>query len=548
MPTQAHSQGHAEGDSHSTLERVLNLFTRMRPGEGRSVLFFFVQGFLFLFAYYIVKALRAALILTEFGAEGKAYATAVMAAILMVLLPLYSALRRRVDGIPLTKAVTWLFIVSTVMFAVLTRTSLHIGYAFFVWAGLFGVALVGHFWAFAADTFNLKSGQRLFPLIMMGGSLGAIAGAQAAKWSVEALTPMGLLLLAAGMLAATLALPGAAHDAVPAGSRSIPIEPHERPVPRILGGFSTVFHDRYLLLIALLVVVLTWLNSTGEFVLDSIVVQHVNARLAADSSLSASVLFTEFYADFIFYYTVLGLLIQAFVVSHVYRWVGVRGALLISPIIAAVSYGIVVFVPVFALIRLVKILDNGLDYSLTNTTRQALFLPVSRAAKYDGKMTIDTFFFRFGDLLQALVVYLGLNYWALETADFAMFNLVIALIWLGIAWAIGHEYVRRAKINPTNVAPELLRPIPDCNWIPGNPLAHAFDHDTFVDSDPGDVLHYRACVRGGEALPQWLRFDSRRRYFSGMPPHTFEELHIEVVASDVDGFEVSCSFRVRRLT
>jgi AAA family ATP:ADP antiporter len=547
MQTQAHSQGH-EADSHSAFERALGLLTRMRPGEGRTAALFFLLGFLVLFAYYIVKALRAALILTEFGAEGKAYATGVMAALLMLLLPLYSALRRRVDGVPLTKAVTWVFIVSTLVFAALTRTSLHIGYAFFVWAGLFGVALVGHFWAFAADTFNLKSGQRLFPLIMMGGSLGAIAGAQAAKWAAASLSPTGLLILAAAVLAATLGLPGAAHRSVPEGSRSTPIEPHEKPVPRILGGFATVFHDRYLLLIAVLVVVLTWINSTGEFVLDSIVVEHVNARIAADPALQANVLFTEFYADFIFYYTILGLLIQAFVVSHVYRWIGVRGALLISPIIAAVSYGLVVFLPVFGLIRVVKILDNGLDYSLTNTTRQALFLPVSRAAKYDGKMTIDTFFFRFGDLLQAVVVFFGLNYWNLQTADFAMFNFVIALLWLAIAWAIGREYVRRAHINPTNVAPELRRPIPDCHWMPGKPIAHAFDHDTFVDSDPGDVLHYRARVYGGSDLPQWLRFDPRLRHFTGQPPHTFKELHIEVVASDVDGFEVSCSFRVLRVS
>lgn len=548
MQAGAESHGHGEYETHSRVERALGLLTRMRPGEGRTVLLFFLQGFLFLFAYYIVKALRAALILTEFGAEGKAYATGAMALLLMVLIPLYSALRRRIDGVPLTQAVTWVFVVSTLIFAALTRTTLHIGYAFFIWAGLFGVALVGHFWAFAADTFNLKSGQRLFPLIMMGGSLGAIAGGLLAAWSAAALTPTGLLLLTAGVLAATLALPRAASDAVPAGSRSTPIEPHERPVPRILGGFSTVFHDRYLLLIALLVVMLTWINSTGEFILDAIVVQHVEAQVAADPSLDRSVLFTAFYGNFIILYTVLGLFIQAFVVSHVYRWIGVRGALLISPIIAAVSYGLVVFVPVFGLIRLVKVLENGLDYSLTNTTRQALFLPVSRAAKYDGKMTIDTFFFRFGDLLQAAVVYFGRNYWDLQTADFAMFNLVIALLWFVIAWMIGREYVRRARINPTNVAPELRRPIPDCHWIPGNALTHGFGYDTFVDSDPGDVLHYRACLHGGNELPQWLRFDARRRYFSGTPPHTFEELRIEVVASDVDGFEVSCSFVVRRVT
>lgn len=548
MQAGAESHGHGESEAHSRFERALGLLTRMRPGEGRTVLLFFSQGFLFLFAYYIVKALREAFILTEFGAEGRAYATGVMAALLMLLVPLYSALRRRIDGVLLTQAVTGLFIVTTLIFAALATSQWHIGFVFFVWVGLFGIALVAHFWSFAADTFNLKSGQRLFPLIMMGGSLGALVGGQVSKLLVESLSPSGLMLLAAGALAFTLFLAGPARRLVPAGSRCVPLAAHERPVPRILGGFSTVLHDRYLLLIALLVVVLNWINSTGEFILADIVTQHVDARIAADPTLDKGVLITSFYGDFLFWYTLFGLAVQAFVVGHVYRWVGVRGALLISALIAAVSYGLIVFIPVFGLIRLVKIVENGLDYSLTNTTRQALFLPVSRAAKYDGKMTIDTFFLRFGDVIQALVVYLGRNQWGFETTDFALLNLGVALVWIGMAWLIGREYVRRAQINPINVAPELKRAIPDCHWASGAPLTHSFPADTFVDSDPGDVLHYSARLHGGRQLPQWLRFDARRRYFTGTPPHTFEEVRIEVVASDVDGFEVSSTFVVRRVT
>ena len=56
-----------------------------------------------------------------------------------------------------------------------------------------------------------------------------------------------------------------------------------------------------------------------------------------------------------------------------------------------------------------KIAENGIDYSLTSTLRQALFLPPSREVKYEGKTAIDTFFWRFGDLIQGGATFVGIN-------------------------------------------------------------------------------------------------------------------------------------------
>jgi len=60
------------------------------------------------------------------------------------------------------------------------------------------------------------------------------------------------------------------------------------------------------------------------------------------------------------------------------------------------------------------------------------------------------------------------------------------------------------------------------------------------------VLHLAARLADGRPLPPWLRFDPKRRRFSGQAPAAFaEELTIAVVASDVDGLEVTSSFRLR---
>jgi len=537
----------------SPFERLLTLFTRVRPGEGRSAFLFFAHAFLLLFSYQVVKALREAFMLVKFSAEVRAYAVAVIALLLMVLVPAYGVVRRRLDGERLLWAVTAFFALNLLAFAAAAAGGASIAFPFFVWVSIFGVVVIAQLWAFAADSYNLKSGQRLFPVIMVGANLGALAGAKTAQVAVAALTPIGLMVAATATLLATLAFARPERCAVPDGSRPILVE-HGPTVPRLLGGIGLVLRDRYLLLIALLVVLLNCINSTGEFILADFVQRDAAARTAASGgALDKGALITAFYGNFQFWVTLVGLAIQTLLVARIYRRVGVRGALLVHPVVVALGYGLIAlapvlggFVPVFTLIRLVKIGENAVDYSLMNTTRHALFLPVDRDSKYEGKTAIDSFFWRFGDLVQAGVVFAGLNWLGWGVQQFALLSLGLALLWIGLAVAIGREFSRKAAENVINVAPEAAVPIPDVRYQPGRALDHVVPQDAFRDADPGDVLHLAARLADGRPLPAWLRFEARQRRFTGQPPEGMTgEVTVMVVASDVDGLEATSSFRLR---
>jgi AAA family ATP:ADP antiporter len=471
----------------------------------------------------------------------------------MLLVPAYGYVRRHLDGVHLLRAITACFAAMMLGFALLAWSGASIAFGFFVWVSIYGVLVVAQLWAFAADSFNLKSGQRLFPVIMLGANVGALVGAKTAQVAVGTLTPIGLMLVATIALAATLLLAGPERDAVPEGSRAMAAE-HGKPVPRLLGGIGLVLRDRYLLLIALLVVLLNWINSPGEFILADFVQRDAAQRVAADGTLDTGTLITAFYGGFQFWVTLLSLAIQLFLVSRIFRVVGVRGALLVHPVVVAFGYGMIAlapllggFVPIFTLIGWVKIVENSIDYSLMNTTRQALFLPVDRDAKYDGKTAIDTFFWRFGDLIQAGAVYAGLNLLHWEAPQFALLNLLLACGRIVLAVAIGRGFSRKALENAFNVAPEAGDPIDDLHYVPGQPFLHAISPTAFRDADPGDVLRLRACRVGGGPLPRWLQFDLRRRAFVGTGPATAEEVRIEVVASDVDGMEARSYFAIRRV-
>ena len=66
------------------LDKFLGLFTRLRPGEGRSVVIFFSYALLLMLSYYILKTVREPLLLATAGAESKSYAYALTALILLL--------------------------------------------------------------------------------------------------------------------------------------------------------------------------------------------------------------------------------------------------------------------------------------------------------------------------------------------------------------------------------------------------------------------------------------------------------------------------------
>lgn len=537
-------------------ERFLSFFTRVAPGEGRTAFLFFLHGFLLLASYQVVKALREAFMLTKFSAEVRAYAVAAMALVLMLVVPLYGRLRHHLDGAHLLRAVTIFFVASLPLFALLAHYQVPIAFEFFIWVGIYGVMVVSQMWAFAADSFNVRSGQRLFVVIMLGANLGALAGSKLTQVAAEALTPMGLMILATCTLGATLFLAAPERAAIPPGSRAIEID-RSHPVPQVLGGIGLVFRDRYLLLMALFVVLLNCINSTGEFILADFAKADAQAQvIGSGGKLELGSVITAFYGHFNFWVTLISLVIQMFLVSRIYHLVGVRGALMFQPVIVALGYGLLVlgplfggFIPFFYLIRRIKVAENGVDYSLMNTTRQALFLPVDRESKYDGKTAIDTFFWRFGDLIQAVGIFIGLNLLGWAAHDFAILNFVLSLAWIALAWVVGNNYGRKERENVEHVAPKAVEPIPDLLYSPGQSFLHPVAPTAFYDAEPGDVLVLHARRENGHRLPHWIRFNVRLQAFVGKAPlHVDEELRITVVASDLEGLEARTTFVARCVT
>jgi AAA family ATP:ADP antiporter len=126
------------------------------------------------------------------------------------------------------------------------------------------------------------------------------------------------------------------------------------------------------------------------------------------------------------------------------KYLKVKGSLLVYPIVAFFSYGLMAFYPVLSMIRKAKIAENATDYSLGNTVKNALFLPVSREDKYKAKQAIDTFFVRLGDVCSAAIVFVGTNWIILSTQHFALTNILFSIVSFVLAIWVGNEYQKRS--------------------------------------------------------------------------------------------------------
>ncbi len=150
----------------------------------------------------------------------------------------------------------------------------------------------------------------------------------------------------------------------------------------------------------------------------------------------------------------IALIIQLLFVSRIFKWIGVGGALLFLPILALGGYALISFGATLVLVRWVKSLENGTDYSLQNTTKAALFLVTKREEKYKAKAAIDTFFVRGGDTLSALAVLAGTQLLGLRIERYALLNVAVIAVLLVICLKIIPAYGKRKAACDAAVAQE----------------------------------------------------------------------------------------------
>jgi AAA family ATP:ADP antiporter len=444
------------------LDKFLSLFADVKGGEGVTALVLMFDVFLLLVAYYLLKTVREPLILEGGGVELKNYATACQAVALMAFVPAYASLTKRLKRMTLITVTLIFFASNLVLFWVLALLKVpYIGFGFFVWLGCFSLTVIAQFWSLANDVYTPEQGKRLFAIVGIGSSIGAVAGSYlAAKFSAKSdpnvvdsppnVSPYATMVIAAGLLLVCLALAWLVNAREK--DRKAQSKDKDKDEDKAIGGkngFALLLQDRYLLLIAGLILILNLVNTTGETIFDLSMLEEAKRvtpgfhELTKEAQGNAIKTFVgPFRGNFFFWVNLVGAVTQLFLVSRIFKYLGIRVALFSLPIIGLLVYGGISIFPVLAFVRIGKIAENATDYSLYNTTKQALWLPTNREQKYNAKMTIDSFVVRIGDLLAsgASLAFIALGF---GVRTYALVNIGFVALWLVVVIVLGRENAKR---------------------------------------------------------------------------------------------------------
>jgi AAA family ATP:ADP antiporter len=424
-------------------ERLFSVSSRVHAGEIAGLLLFAANGLVLMTAYYILKTAREPLILQGGGIgidgdELKTYATAAQALLLMGLVPLYSHLVGRTDRLRLITGTVATLALCLTAFAALGHAHVPIGIPYYLWLGVASLLVVAQFWSFATDFYTREQGERLFPIIAAGVTLGAILGAAAARWLLGRVDLMQLLLMSAGLLLVYAALMALIERIGRTAASPAPRRPDEL---RGRGGFTLVRKSKYLLLIAASTLIATLANTHGEYILAGTITARAEQLVPAPAPLPTlsraerqavteqrRIAIGETYAEFYGAVNVIAFLLQVLLVSRLFRYAGIHRALFVFPLVALTAYGSMAVFPSFLLIMGAKTLENSADYSLHNTVRHTLFLPTSREAKYKAKA--------------AGTVFAGVHLLELSTRQFALVNVAVIAGWLPVVAFLSRRYRR----------------------------------------------------------------------------------------------------------
>ncbi|MDX1513433.1 MAG: hypothetical protein R3174_06785 [Gammaproteobacteria bacterium] len=448
----------------SPLERALRAFARVKPEEGKTSLMLLASIFLILTAYYLIKPVREGWLsvsaiqgLTKL--EVKAYSAFAQTMLLLMIVPLYARLAAMVNRRVLVTRVGIFFGAALIAFwlmhpGLLVEQVRYAGVAFYLFVGIFSVALVAQFWSFASDLYGLERGRRLFPLIAVGASAGAVLGSWIGERLVrsEWLEAFDLILLSIAPLAAAIWL---ARRADARGAYGHPSEAtrarwSEPAAPANEGAFTQIAKHRYLTATALMMVIFSWVVASGDNILFGLVQQMLEEELAAGAVVPGTPEFsrmlknatTAFYSDLFFWINLIGLFLQAFIVSRLVDLGGFRLLVVTTPLISLAAYISMAIAPVLGIIKAMKIAENSSNYSIQNTARHMLWLPTTKAMLYQAKPAVDTFFVRFGDGLAAATVLVGTRLLDLSLLQFLYVNIALVVVWLLLSAYLGREHRR----------------------------------------------------------------------------------------------------------
>ena len=426
--------------SPTTPRKVVVRLTGVRPEEVGIVLLSAAYFFCVLSAYYVVRPIRETMGVAG-GVENIPWLFTATLAGMLLAHPIFAAIvsrwpRRRFV------TVTYRFFMACLLvyYAVLTAlpeggaAAVWAGRSFFVWTSVFNLFVVSVFWSFMTDIYREHQSRRLFGLIGVGGTLGAVLGSSITASLVGVLGPATLLWFSIVLLECAVGCVKGLDRRVGArgpGSGGAPDgsgEPANVIGGSPLEGIRRVLGSPYLLAICAFMLLFT-VGSTFLYNIQAEIVSRTFVSTAEQTSVFARIDLAV---------NTLTLLTQLFLTGRIVKRLGVGLTLAILPLLSIAGFLALGALPVFAVFVVFQLLRRAGNFAVSGPAREVLYTVLPRRDKYKAKNFNDTFVYRAGDQLGAWS-FAGLGALGLGTAAMALSMVPLAGVWLVVALWLGRK-------------------------------------------------------------------------------------------------------------
>ena len=419
------------GSLSGYLERILGV----EPAEVKGVFASFAYFFFLMASYFILRPLRDTMG-TVYGVAHLQELFTGTFVLSLVAAPIFAGFASQIRLATFLPWVYWFIAITMVIFYVLflrVTNDRWVAAAFYIWLSTFNLITISVFWSLMADIFSTVQAKRLFGVIAAGGTLGTIAAPAFVTLFVKTVGTNNLLLISAAgfvLCALLVRLLEAEKQRLAVGGAGAPTT----TLTRSLGGnpfdgFALLFRSRYLLMIALFLLLMTWISTVIYFQLGDLISKEFSSRAAR----------TQAYATIDLATNSIAILIQLFGTGRFVQRFGVTAGLLLNPVIMVVAFLAVAFSPVLLVLGGIQVVRRFSEYAIAKPSRDMLFTIVDQQAKYKAKNVIDTVVYRFGDLTSA---WLSAAILPFGVAGLAIFGIAVSVLWFPVGYMLGRQYTK----------------------------------------------------------------------------------------------------------
>ncbi len=458
----------------SAFDRIVSDGLLVRPGEGTRTALLFAQLLLSSSVFILGRTVRDTLFLSRYSLSALPWMFVLYGVASALTVVVYS---RVADKLPRGKMiVTWCVLGAITYLA--TWGAARAGWTliypvFYVWSEVFANLLLSQFWTLANDLHDPRSAKRLFGTIGSARVLGVILVGVAAGTIVRWIGTQQLLFVLVAMLAAIGALatrldrePRPSSGARP---RKTPRKP--RPPPAILS-------DRYVQAIGAMFLLTFSALTIGDYQFKAV------ARATYREDALAQ-FFSLFYAGV----GAISFLFQLFVTPRLLARYGVGLGMTVMPAVFGAASGVLLAFPALAVATVMKFSDNGFQYTIHESTVQALYGPFAADAKVRTRAFLDAVIkpLAYGLGGVALIVFAA----PLGTIKLSMISVALVVGWIALIPTVRRRYL--AQLERTLAGGRLAE---DSERVFDDPLARAVLVRSLDSPDPRIVLAALDALRG----------------------------------------------------